>query len=335
MSTPPKRIKTAAPPPGRPASRGPGTQNPVTVTPARDPSQPVDLGDIDQPEVRDLGDIDQPKQRMNLDRSGRPATPTTHTNNFSSPVSSAVKQMQQAILDFAGTISNVNLSSIRPDQKNDAFGGFMAEQYMGSNDPAALDALATQMKKIGAPGQHDKLDGIWGNNTNQALKNILQVSKAMFEMSKDMNYPLQGYTPEQLEAFEKLVPQSYTELRTPQDKEARAKEITNHIQQLAMLFRSLKQGIMKNPDLKSVVEKKKTFMTIPQSPQSAQDILNDEERKLYDQYRTTAFQPSNATMEDLLTLPAFKIYMTQNKLDPNNPEEVTKALEQISAAVSV
>ncbi len=320
------------PPPKRPAGRGP-----APVAPTQDSSQPEvnHLGEAEDPGFLNPKPNNESERVSSVPKpGGNPTAPKSNTN-YGSPVSAAVKQMQQSILDFAGAISNVNLGSIRPDQKNDAFGGFMAEQYMGSNDPAALDALATQMKKIGAPGQHDKLDGIWGNNTNQALKNILQVSKAMFEMSKDMNYPLQGYTPEQLEAFEKLVPQSYTELRTPQDKEARAKEITNHIQQLAMLFRSLKQGIMKNPDLKSIVEKKKTFMTIPQSPQSAYDLLNDEEKKLYEQYRATAFQPSNATMEDLLTLPAFKIYMTQNKLDPSKPEEVQKALEQISAAVSV
>lgn len=332
MSTPPNRTKTGSPPPGRPASR-------PAPAPQTQPQEAVrDLGEIDQPEpgVRDLGDIDKPRQRMSLDRNHKPSTTTQNHSGYGSPVSSAVKQMQQSIVDFSNTISNVNLKSMKPDQQqDDSFGGFISQQYMGSTDPNALDALANQMKRIGAPGQHDKLDGIWGNNTNQALKSIIQVSQAMFAMSKDMNYPLQGYTLEQLEAFQKLVPESYTELRNPQDKESRAKEITNHIQQLAMLFRSLKQGVMKNPQLKSIVDQKKSFMAIPQSSQSAYSILNDDEKKVYEQYKSTAFQPSNATMSDLLSLPAFKIYMTKNQLDPSKPEEVTKALEQISAAVSV
>lgn len=327
MSAPPKRIKVAKPPlAGRPAYKGTGlTPTPITVTPAhnQDPSTPIDIGDIDAP-----------RSRMSLDRGKKPV-PTAPASGLSTS-SVAVKGMQQSILDFASAISSINLNSMKPQEHtDDSFGNFLTEQYLGAATPGALDNIAAQMKRIGAPGSHDQADGIWGNNTNQALKNITAVTRAMFGLAKDLQYPLQGYTEEQLENLEKLIPNSYTSLKNPNDKETRAKEITNHIQTLAMLFRSFKQGVMKNPQLKSFVEKKKSFLNIPQSSQSAHDVMNEEEKKIYEQYKSVPLQPSNATMLDLLSLESFKIYMSQNKMDPNNPEEIKKALDQISSTLSV
>lgn len=304
MSTPPKLIKRSKPiPPGGhnvPTSRGP-----ITVTPSGRSNRVPERGGH-RPQVSNQGG------------------------------SFAVKGMQQAILDFANAISSIDLNSIKTQPKQeDSFGNFLSEQYLGSTEPGMLDSLAKQMKMIGTPGQHDKADGIWGRNTNQALKNILLVSRGMFSLSKDLQYPLVGYDENQLNDLEKLIPAEYTQLKDANDKEVRSKEISTHIKALEGLFRGFKNGVSKNPQLKSFLEKKKPFLTMPESSKSAHQILNEEDKKTYEQYKSVALQPSNVTLGDLRDMISFKLYMKNNKMNPESPEEITKALGDIFSKLSV
>lgn len=300
MSTPPKRIKLGGSPPPRPKSRG-GSSSEVSENKSQTPSRNL------------------PGHVSN-----------TPAQNSTSTAPSAIKEMQQAILDFANTVSSVNLASIKkqPSQE-DSFTNYFSSQYMTAN----LDDLAKQMKMIGAPGSMDKVDGIWGRNTHQALKNISSIANSLVNINNDMSLGLDQNSIANIENFEKLIPDTYTSIKS-EEKSKLAENITNYINAIKKIFAGIKTLVMKDPKLKAVVENKKSLVNVKiPGAQRAETLLNEEEMKIFEQYRDMTLPQSNIKLRDLANPESFKDYMALNKMEVDKPEEMARVLNQLDSAI--
>ena len=166
---------------------------------------------------------------------------------------------------------------------NDPFGQFIVQNYMqgaagkqylntdvaggvnrdkASIPTASLRGMIDTMKRIGTPGSsgtEKSVDGIWQTRTNNALHVAADLIGAMLKMITDMKIPVVGYTDQQLAEFKKLIPASYTELKSPTDLSERAKALTPHLAAMATFFNNLKPAVFDNKQLKKYIDQKEPF----------------------------------------------------------------------------
>lgn len=233
----------------------------------------------------------------------------------------AVKEMQQAILDFVGVAASTDITSMTGNQQgqqygqqtraipstsmekdegemkaihdskddkeylggSDPFGNFLVQHYVKgdpvgrqylnvdvSGNKARSDAsienlnirgLLDSMKRIGTPGLEKKTDGIWQVRTNNALKNIFALTSGMLKFAQAMKLQVGGYTEDALKDFASKIPQSYTDLKTPNDVAEAAKQITPHIKAITKFFESLKTAVFNKPELRKFIDQKEAFVS--------------------------------------------------------------------------
>tara|TARA_R110000868_G_scaffold99024_1_gene272580 strand:- start:9771 stop:10922 length:1152 start_codon:yes stop_codon:yes gene_type:complete len=247
--------------------------------------------------------------------SAKPSSPASKpTVRPASYGLAAVKEMQQAILDFVGVAASTDVTSMTGNQHgqqygqqtraipgqpvagqgeskddkeylggSDPFGNFLVQHYVKgdpvgqqylnvdvSGNKARSDAsienlnirgILDTIKRIGTPGAEKAVDGIWQVRTNNALKNIFALTSGMLKFAQAMKLQVNGYTEDALKDFKSKIPESYTNLKTPNDVAEAAKQITPHIKAITKFFESLKTAVFEQPELRKFIDQKAAFVS--------------------------------------------------------------------------
>ena len=134
--------------------------------------------------------------------------------------------------------------------------------------PQSLRGIIDSMKRVGTPGSsgtEKSIDGIWQTRTNNALHVIGDLVGAMLTFTNDMKKPIKGYSVQQLEQYKKLVPNSYTDLKT-ENISTIAQELTKHIEEMTVFFKNLIPSIFENKELRKYIDQNSSFKKYPVLP---------------------------------------------------------------------
>ena len=150
-------------------------------------------------------------------RGGLPVIPSgSGAGVVSSPA--AVTAMQNALIDFAGTMAS-----------NKVFGNFFTKRFLN----LGLDGVVSALSNLGAPGTMHA-DGVWKGKTDNALKMLMVVADKLVELSEQMGF-------KDLPAFDvhdlaELIPADYTKI---EDMSATATSLTKEIGALSAYYKQV------------------------------------------------------------------------------------------------
>lgn len=303
MSAPPKREinKIAAPPPARPASRGPAPTAQAPATPAA-----------------------KPGERTVPVRPGAPVAPKP-AGRVGHP---SIVEMQKAIIELSqNVIGQMNVGGLNsPDQAEQvaaggrmSFNDFMVKNYLRNSEvqgvefdpqtqvnqmkdktPSGLKSMHVVMNTLSRIGNSKKefsADGIWGPRTNNALKNVYAFATSLITLSKDFALPSKSFTEKDLATFQSLVPtMEQTEKDIPiLDKIKRAPELTKLIKGIGKLYGEVKIGILEKPAYKSFIEGQ-AFEKYKKKDVAS--TLHPNEKTIFDDVKQKGYQSSYASHPD-------------------------------------
>lgn len=314
------------------------------------------------------------------DNFGLPEAPQEHPaeRQRSAPVSYpvnqagssfvAVKNLQNAILEFANTASSSDVTSMQGNQTgqqesasgeylggSDPFGNFLAEHIQGKDDngkqyvntdvsskdrsrmsieDTGLRGIIDTIKRIGAPGHERGADGIWKMRTNNALHQIAKLMGTIRDLSKSMNVPIKNIDV-LVNTFIKSIPENYIDIKE-NNKSALAISLTNQIQQLTKIFSEFKNTVLNNKHLRQYIDQKKPFVQYKQKTQNGRDTLSEEEQKIF-----TGAKPipglqlakQQVSLYDLDNMNNFSQLMQRAGRNPKDKAEVQNTLAELSKAL--
>lgn len=258
-----------------------------------------------------------------------------------------------------------DLSSPQDDKKeylggSDPFGNFIIQNYIPkdsftgkqylnvdvaggknrefhSSQPMNLRGIIDSMKRIGTPGSsgtEKSVDGIWQTRTNNALHIIVDLVSAMQNFITDMKIPVPGFTVEQLEAFKKLIPKSYTDLKGPEDIKQRAEALTPEIIAITKFFQNLKPTVFNNKELRQYIDQKTPFAKYEKRTEIPEDLRAVDQSDLAKQSLpiNVSGTPTTISLTDLYSMDLFKKFV-ERVIGPtagDNPETVKTILDRVS-----
>ncbi len=391
---------TGAPPP-RPASRGPKTEKPA----AEPHPAPASTTDSTVPA---------------RGKAGPTANPVS--GGVGSSSLPAVKEMQQAILNFASVAASTDVTSMKGNQYgkqtgeqdrkvhsdglaspnphydpadptsqdqlleerpavdinekehlggSDPFGDFIVQQYV-ANDPrgsqylntdvggkkgrgnASIDnsnlrGLIDTISRVGTPGVNGgekSVDGVWAYRTDHALQGISIITKAMLDFARDLKVPVR-YTEQNYEDFAKAIPKSYTELKNPAEKTAKAKFLTSHINAISGFFKELKKEILNNREHRQYIDQKKPFVQYKQNVvKTPKELLDPTELSTFNTNQILPLsnvgfvgvnnRSNSISLRELSDMESFKGFMKRigKGKESENPAEVKKMLDTVMQQLS-
>lgn len=304
--------------------------------------------ELDQPEGEYVGEVDVPKA-------------TTRAIS-----SDAVKEMQQAILNFGSVLSAHPIMSMQPSGTQergrvsgaqeylggtDPFGNFLVSQYVNNAKVVGnqfvnidmpeplrtstatpnvnLKSIIGTLSRIGSPGAERKVDGVWQTRTNNALKQIYSIGSALLHFAKDTGVDIAGFTMDNLEAFKNLIPESYTDLGA--DISRRAMQLTKFINALTVLYKKFEAAILERPEFKAIISQDK-----PLADHSGRKVeeLNKDEQTLYNQNKDAVIPGANINgkpvrLMDVANIEAFKKFLQSANVDISHPDAVLKNISLV------
>lgn len=281
-----------------------------------------------------------------------------------------VKEMQQAILNFGATLAAHPVMSMQQSGTQERpgaqgtdylggttpFGSFLVHQYVNNADVVGqqfinvglpepqrtgsampnvdLKGIINTISYIGTPGHEQEADGIWQNRTNNALKEIYAVGKAMMQFAKDMRFNVGGFSDSDLEAFRKLIPVSYTTLKGAAGNIA--KQITPFINKLTALYKTFESTILEHPEFKALINQDKPFMDHSQITQAQ---LSKDEDAFYQANKDAVIPGANINgkpvrLMDIVNMTAFKAFLKDANVDTSKLSEIQKYVNELKVALS-
>jgi hypothetical protein len=196
-----------------------------------------------------------------------------------------------------------------------------------SMQPGNLRGIIDSIKRIGTPGssQTEKsVDGIWKERTNNALHLIEKLVSAMLKFTQDMKIQVKGA--ENIQSFSKLIPNSYTDLKSQEDMKQRALALTPFIQEFTVFFQNLKPAVFNNRKIQPYIEQKTPFAQYQKVilPTGSARFTKLPGVQL-------SFDPKNVgvSLEDLSTMDKFKEYLGRFGVDAKDPANLKAKLDEI------
>jgi hypothetical protein len=277
-----------------------------------------------------------------------------------------VVQMQEAILNFGDVLSAHPVMSMKGGGQQEregtkqpdflggtsAFGNFLVNQYVnnpevvggkqyvniGMAEPLRtstaipstnLAGIIKTISYVGGAGAEHKPDGDWKNRTNNALKQIYAVGKALMEFAKHMRLASNDFSDEDLEKLRSLIPESYTELKG--DVGQRAAEITPYINKLTKFYKQFENTVLENPAFKPLINQEKAF--VDYSKNVAQK-LNEQEQAIYDANKSAVvpgvvINGKPLMLANIQDLPSFRKFLQSANVDLSRPGELQKHIDAI------
>lgn len=244
---------------------------------------------------------------------------------------------------------------------SDAFGKFIVNNYIpkdsyigkqylnvdvagqknrehASMAPSNLRGIIDTIKRIGSPNAKGEktVDGIWQNRTNNALHVIGDLVAAMLSLSKDMNINVPGYTEKDLQVYKGTLPAAYTDLKSPADFSARAKELIPHIKAMTDFFRNLNAKVFANKNLRKYIDQHQSFAKYDQ-------VLTDQNILKQNIPINLNGKQTNIYLNNLTNMDAFRRFVNLElggSVDRTQPEETIKKLlsmvaEQINSKINL
>jgi hypothetical protein len=335
------------------------SQQPVTA-PAASPA-PVATGD-------EVPTLSHPR-RNRQNQVQQPSGGTTSSSSFAS-----IKQLQQAILNFANVASSSDVTSMTGNQAgkqesssgeylggSDPFGDFVAshikeaptsgqaQQYLNTDvaspdrsrmgiEDTGLRGIIDTLKRIGTPGKENAPDGVWKQRTNNALWQIAKVMVTIDNLSTAMQVPLEGLG-KLVAAFQQAIPKVYTDI-DDQAKAQLAPELTKMVEQMTEFFGQFKNSVLSNKHLRKYIDQQKPFVQYQQKTQSGTNALSPEEKQLYVSNVNTPIPnlqlgKTPVSLVDLESMDNFKTLMQKAGLNTNDPVALQSALSQIAQGLGV
>ncbi len=234
---------------------------------------------------------DKPKS---VNKALKPSTPSSNHSYISA---SAVKTMQEAILEVADIASKTDLTSFdgaNTDQQTGAqgenldgsnpFGQFLVDNFIAPKGNAStfvntdvpgqtarmenkiqggtLRGIINSIKRIGTPGVKGgevSADGVWKGRTQDSLKNLYLLVSGYLDFANALKLPVQGYTLGNLAQLNGLINSGYPKLKTTQEANNLAANITKHLNALKVFFTNFNKEVVNHPTLKNQINQKKSF----------------------------------------------------------------------------
>lgn len=328
-----------------------------------------------------IAQIPKPRSHRTVNAPTAPVATQAPSAGVSSSVA-AVKEMQKSILEFANVASSSDVTSMRGNQTgkqqagqeylggSDPFGDFLAtsvressptgQQYLNvdvkspnrSNtgiEDTGLRGIIDTIKRIGTPGSQGtekSVDGVWGERTNNALKNISALANAMLHLANDMGISMPGLTDSTVETFNKYVPEKTSDL-TENKKTAIAQALTKQIQNLSKVFGYFRKTVLENKQYRSYIDQNKSFIQYKQREETkdGRATLSDQEKKMTAGVSTTGIPDvrfSNVkneannwvSLNDLNNMDSFSQLMSRLGRDPKDTIQVKNTLNEITQALN-
>jgi hypothetical protein len=241
---------------------------------------------------------------------GAPAT-TSETEVAVTPAAaaSAVKSMQQAIREFADTVTDYDIEFqnvsgkrvqvIKADDPRKDFNDFIAER--GSEieseewdpDPTAtargqkrateriqLQTVINTLRRMGSAVNEKRPDGIWDFRTQNSIRTVLALTDSIIRIADDYNLynKISSYfTTANLQSLKSLIPADYQKL-TNQEKNNKAKQIEPLVKKATTLYKNFQKIILDNPVYKQYISGTSPLMTAqsgaPDPGQIPEDLKN-------------------------------------------------------------
>lgn len=300
------------------------------------------------------------------------ATPTQQAYKPTEQSFGAVKEMQQAMVNFASILAAHPVMSMQDVGQQERkrrsgiseelggtnpFGNFLVSQYVNNSDIVGkefmniglgeplrtqtatpnvnLKSIIRTIGVIGHSGAENKPDGVWQTRTNNALKQIYAVGLGLFQFAKDLDINIKGFDQNELKEFGKLIPKSYTDL--PADKSKLAGQITEYINALTDLYKKFENAVLEQPEYKELIEQNKPL--VDHSGQ-AKTALTKDEQSFIDANRSSnipgaVINGKAVRLADLAGPVAFKNFLQSANVDVSRPNEIQKQLASIKKMIAV
>lgn len=225
---------------------------------------------------------------------------------------SSVKAMQQAVINFARYVANHQIHSV-PDRQttkgetltgSNPFMNFLVSAYMNKAKTQGKQLVNTDEKqptrmetskeldnfkgvlqsigRIGSHGTEQKPDGIWGERTNSALKNIYALAFALVSVQNDMNIQISNYTDKDLSELYNNIPQDITNLDTSK-KAILATALAKNIDKLRALYDNFREKVLNNQTYQAQIAQEKPLMSNKNEVKSISQVLSKEEQDTLEQ----------------------------------------------------
>lgn len=312
-------------------------------------------------------------------RNRRTVTPVSYTQETGMPVAlptgnssfEAVKQMQEAILNFGKVLAAHPVMSMKDDgqqvrQRKEGedylggsapFGNFLTNEYVNNAEVVGkqfvnidlqeplrsgtahpnvnLKGVINTISRVGTPGTEHKVDGVWQTRTNNALKQIYAVVASLIHFAKDMDINIAGVTEKDVEEFRNNIPVSYLNLKNENVAE-KATFLTKYINMFTRLYQVFEKSVLENSEMKSLINQDKSFVDHSNLSKTS---LVPEEQQFYDNHKDTiipgvAINNQSVRLMDIVSDTAFKKFLQSAHVDISKPEEVQKNLQMIKAHLS-
>lgn len=281
---------------------------------------------------------------------------------------SSIKELQQAIIEFANVASASDVTSMKGNQEgqeqgasgeylggSDPFGNFLAQhvksapgsadQYVNTDldskqrgkteiEDTNLRGIINDIKTIGSPGKDKAPDGIWKQRTQHALQQILKLMMTIKNMATTMNIPIEGLD-KTVDSFAKNVPESYTSI-SDMDKGKLAPTLTAELKELSSLFSAFRTHVLSDKDLSPYINQKKSFVSYQKGAQDGRSTLNEDEKKIFTgnvPIPEVQLAKSSVSLYDLDNMTNFSRLMQRSGRNPKDPAQVKNTLAELSRAL--
>lgn len=256
-----------------------------------------------------------------------------------------IKTMQQALINLAKEIQNHNLFHA-PDQSaqngdqltgSDPFMSFLVKNYANKakttgkslvnvdiKQPTRMDTskendnfknILNSITHIGSGNQDSTPDGLWGQRTTNALKQVYSLAHAMVEVKKDMGLQIQGYTDADLSELYANIPQDDKISLNEQVK--RAPILTKAIDKLRGLYDNFRETIL-NSYHDQIGQASALSTNETKRHSNVSDVLSQDDLLDYDQNKaeqldaTINGKKTAITPYDLSTFITFQNFLMKN-----------------------
>lgn len=248
-------------------------------------------------QIRKLAD-DVPPPPPGLGSDGIPSPPglgTVPVGGSGYVATGPIKDMQQAMQEFARLVTSYAASQSQPGQKPDSqpvnsrkkhFNDFITEQYLANSDlkgeeytpdekvvsrdskqPTDLiemNIVVNGLKRIGSPQSELNADNMWDFRTNNALKNVYAFAYGLVNLAKDFGRTnVKSFTPEDLAKMKELIPEDRDPTKMPlKDKIDRATILSGLIKKLTNFYKYYIETIAMHPAFTRYIAGNEPMMTI-------------------------------------------------------------------------
>ena len=262
-------------------------------------------------------------------------TPTYHSNTFSFPRGQEIKDMQQAMINLYDAFKSYPIFDKENDYQEKKFdhtepflsgllnnyvnkSDIIGTEQPGVKNPSLLSSnnfanLLNSLRQVGgkqvSEGKIPVPDGVWGEYTNNALKNITALVSGIVSMMNNLKLPHQEYSDSDLAQLKSLVPESPHKISDPNGT---AKVITKNLSSVRQLLGEFNTAInSEDSSLTPYIRQKKPFET---SFSNAK--LNKADQSVLDNSKIEPYE-----------LPGFKVSPTLSHSDPATIPISTSDLE--------